>query len=140
MESDLHMSYVRVIARYIRARFPEEDCAFLETDLPESLVHPNRVLNGYRPDVFMSGFKYKIIGEAKTFGDINNRHTKEQLVSYVEELKTEDKERHLVICTSAMVLPALRTIIRGLARQYDFTGIHIHTMNDLNLNTQVWDL
>lgn len=140
MESSTHMDYVRVVASYIVERFPADDCAFMELDLPEEQHHPDHVINGYRPDVYLSSPQLAIIGEAKTAADVRNKHTQEQLVSYVAQLKTQDKERHLVVCTSLLAMSELKNMIRRLGLAHDFTGVRIHCLNDVGINTAVWDL
>lgn len=96
MESDVHMNYVRVLRDYIIKKFPKSEWSFMNIDLPESTSHPYKIINGYRPDIYVSGLHCIIIGEAKTLGDTKNRHTREQIKSHVKELNTFSKERHLM--------------------------------------------
>lgn len=140
MESEVHMNYVRVLGNYIKEHFPESERSFIKIDLPESKSHPDTVINGFRPDVFVSGLHCVIIGEAKTYGDTKNRHTREQIKSYIEELKSYSKDRHLLLCTSLYALPELKNEIRRMTREMDFSGVHIHCMNDLQIKTTIWDL
>lgn len=139
MESDVHMDYVRWIMAYIGGILPRDACAFIEADLPESPNRPIPVINGYRPDVYLSSPQYIVIGEAKTLNDVRNRHTQEQIVSYVSELKTHNKNRHLVVCTSLLATAELKNMIRRLSQKYDFSGIRVHCINDLGVNISVWD-
>lgn len=140
MESSIHMNYVRVIYNYIRGLFPESECAFLQTDLPESDIHPNKVINGYRPDVYINGTSCIIIGEAKTSQDTKNRHTREQICSYIQELKSFNKDKHLILCTSLLALPELKNEVRKLHNEFNFSGVHVHCMNDQLFKTVVWEL
>lgn len=142
MESQLHMDYVRKIVSYINEHFSADERAFLLTDLPESTLHPNQVINGYRPDALLIGRKIALIGEAKTYKDIKPRHTKEQFVSYIKELQIlhNDKEKHLIICSSAMVMAELKNTLRHLHNEHDFSGVIVHVINDLDLNNTIWHL
>lgn len=51
------------------------------------------ILGGNRPDVFARdiGASLSIIGEAKTFEDIDNRHTFDQLESFFDYLRVQPK-------------------------------------------------
>lgn len=142
MESQLHIDYVRKIVSYIKDNFSTDECALLTTDLPESSCHPNKVINGYRPDALLIGKYINLIGEAKTPNDIKNRHTKEQLISYVQELQYlhKDKEKHLIICSSALVVAEIKNMIRHLHVEHNFEGVIIHVINDLDIKNTVWRL
>lgn len=142
MESQLHMDYVRKIVSYTNEHFSADECAFLLTDLPESSLHPNKVINGYRPDALLVGRKIALIGEAKTPTDIDNRHTKEQLISYVKELQLlhREKEKHVIICSSVIVMAEIRNMLRHLHNKHDFSGVILHVINDLDLKNTTWHL
>ena len=140
MESEIHMNYVRVIGTYIKEHFPESEWSMMQIDLPEDMSHPEKVINGYRPDVIVNSSDCIIIGEAKTVKDTKNRHTREQIKSYIEELKLHSKERHLILCTSLYSLPELKNEVRRMHQEYNFSGVHIHCMDDLRIKTTVWDL
>lgn len=142
MVSQLHMDYVRKIVSYINEHFSADERAFLLTDLPESSFPPSKVINGYRPDAFLIGKKIALIGEAKTYKDIKPRHTKEQFVSYIKELQIlhNDKEKHLIICSSAMVMAEIKNMLRHLHNEHDFSGVTVHVINDLDLKNTIWHL
>ncbi len=142
MESQLHMDYVRKIVSYINEHFSADERAFLLTDLPESSFHPSKVINGYRPDALLVSGKIALIGEAKTYKDINTRHTKEQFISYIRELQMShnDKEKHLIICSSAMVMAEIKNTLRYLHNEHDFSGVIVHIINDLDLRNTIWHL
>ena len=84
-ESKTHLNLVVALVNCIAHKFFSDDTGYLAIDLPEKRAsdRPPKTM-GFIPDVYYSGpyngTELLIIGEAKTASDIDNRHTRAQLV------------------------------------------------------------
>ena len=131
-ESDIHMKFVQLIADYIGTTFPQCNRTLLDISLPDSVSQPSKVINGYIPDVWYSDCKSCVIGEAKTFSDVENKHTKNQIDSYIKELLLhQGAEKHLVLCTSIYRLTTLQRIATDIRSALGASEVKIHTIDDL---------
>ncbi len=128
MESQAHREYVLNAINYIKREF-EVDDSQINADLGDSSKLPPSVVDGFRADVYVNTPKYIIIGEAKTDNDINNNHTLAQFASYVKEVKSFDKERHIVMSSSMAGYPTIRNFIRRFRKINDVPNITFHTVD-----------
>jgi len=83
-ESSEHIKYVELLINWIEKNCSKNDFGLLLADHPEHNEKPKKIL-GFVPDVFVE-FESTIIGEAKSFNDVNNSHTIEQLEAYLSYL------------------------------------------------------
>lgn len=128
MESSAHKDYVRNAMIYVERCFgiPRE---FIACDLDDSNQTPEIVINGYRPDIFVHTPSIVIIAEAKTDNDILNRHTDDQIESYIHQLLLYDQDRHLIMSSSMAAYPTIRNYIRRLRKRYNLSSITFHTVD-----------
>ena len=122
------MTYVRNAVDYIKREF-DVDSRQIASDLAESIDRPPSDIDGFRADVYVNTPRYIIIGEAKTDGDIEKKHTYAQLASYIKEAKTFDKERHIVMSCSMAAYPTMRNFIRRFRKHNDVPDIIFHTVD-----------
>lgn len=130
-ESATHMTYVRKIVDYITQTDERITSGLVETDLPEYQFRPSRVVDGYIPDVYARTQHAVYLGEAKTMGDVDNRHTRDQIMAYLKELRLYegDVEPHLVLCTSLLSFVTLKNIAKQ-AKLSLSSDCMIHVLND----------
>lgn len=131
-ESIIHMNYVRRIADYIRDTFPECNPTFLDVSLPDSSHTPSQVMDGPIPDVWYDTEELCIIGEAKTYDDVEKKHTYKQIEAYINELRLHTKaSKHLVLCTSMYKVITFMNIASEIRRIASMEDIKIHAMDDV---------
>lgn len=82
------------------------------------------LLAGYRPDVYAVAFNSRrvLLGEAKTPGDIDNRHTRSQLAVYFEHLLHEAHGEVWMAVPLTSVGTAMR-VCRSVRLRLDATQI-----------------
>lgn len=131
MESQTHMEYVRRIASYLEAKFPCVSKTLLYIDLPDSHNRPQKVIGGYIPDLYYLDSNLSIIGEAKTQNDVDNRHAREQINAYIDELAVCPHPRHLILCSSIYSVATLSNYARKI-RDEKNVSISIHILDDFD--------
>lgn len=130
MESQAHKDYVLNAIDYIKRRFDVADSQ-IAVDLGDATMLPPKSIDGFRADIYVNTPDYVIIGEAKTDNDINNNHTLAQFASYVKDVKSQDKERHIIMSGSMLAYPTIRNFIRRFRKHNDVPGITFHTVDPL---------
>ena len=117
-QSDVHRDLVLMTARAIRQRDPG---LRVTTDLsaaPGDPVPPQ--IGGYRPDIIARCQTQPIriiIAEAKTDGDVDNRHTRHQIEAFVSHLAAMPHgDRTFVLAVSGRVADSARAVLRFACR------------------------
>jgi hypothetical protein len=85
-ESSNHLRLVSALVGWIAAEYFHGDRGLILVDCPESLARAKPPgIAGFVPDVYGQGLSGGgvVIGEAKTAGDLENLHTREQLHSFL---------------------------------------------------------
>ena len=85
-ESNTHIRLVAALVSWIAEEFFQGQRGCLLVDSPESPVTAKPCgIAGYLPDVIGQGLPggAVVIGEAKTAGDLENQHTREQLDAFL---------------------------------------------------------
>lgn len=131
MESQAHREYVQNAIDYIKRKFGVADCQ-IAADLGDASMLPPKTIDGFRADIYVNTNTLIIIGEAKTDDDIVNNHSFAQLASYVKEVKTQEKERHIIMSGSMLGYPTIRNFIRRFRKRNDVPGITFHAVDPLN--------
>lgn len=127
MESLTHMSFVKKIADYV-STIPEEFTRnYMCVELPGEYNRCSQIIGGSIPDVFYNDSNYIILGEAKTDHDIDQEHTQRQLNDYINEARTYDADRNIVLCTSVIGFSRMKNIIvsKKMKEQLDDIKFHI---------------
>ena len=127
MESLTHMKFVKKIADYV-STIPEDFTRnLLCVELPGEYDRCPQIIGGSIPDVFYNDSNYIILGEAKTDNDIDQEHTLRQLNDYINEARTYDADRNIVLCTSIMGFSRMKNIIviKKMKEQLDDIKFHV---------------
>ena len=86
-QSDKHRALVLETVRALENRYPQVSFVSDLQKTPGDPVPP--IVDGFRPDVYshtLSG-NLTVIAEAKTDGDLDNNHTDNQILSFVNHLE-----------------------------------------------------
>lgn len=134
-ESRLHKQLVRSIVSYLET-IPNCCADFIEADLDNYNTRTTRVVGGFYPDVFYKDSNKIIIGEAKTENDLINPHTRNQLLSYIEEVAMFVGERHIVLCVPFIALCSLFNYVNILVEKEKVQNITFHLLSDTT-NTEI---
>ena len=121
------MTFVKKIADYV-STIPEDFTRnLLCVELPGEYDRCPQIIGGSIPDVFYNDSNYIILGEAKTDNDIDQEHTQRQLNDYINEARTYDADRNIVLCTSIMGFSRMKNIIviKKVKEQLDDIKFHI---------------
>lgn len=127
MESLTHMSFVKKIADYVSTIPGDFTRNLLCVELPGEYNRCPQIIGGSIPDVFYNDSNYIILGEAKTDNDIDQEHTQRQLTDYINEARTYDADRNIVLCTSIMGFSRMKNIIviKKMKEQLDDIKFHV---------------
>lgn len=132
MESLTHMSFVKKIADYVPTIPNDFIRNLLCVELPGEYNRCPQIIGRSIPDVFYNDSNYIILGEAKTDNDIDNEHTQIQLNDYINEVRTYDVERHIILCTSIMRFSRMKNIIVTKKKREQLDDIRFHLIDCYN--------
>jgi len=120
--SDIHINLVKELGIWVKQNcLPSEHHSML-LDLPETTLGNNPpIIGGFIPDLYMKSNRV-IIGEAKTAGDLERQHTKDQLSAYIKHLN-QQHESILIIAVPWYRVPLAKSIVRNLLKRLDATRI-----------------
>ena len=121
------MTFVKKIADYV-STIPEDFTRnLLCVELPGEYDRCPQIIGGSIPDVFYNDSNYIILGEAKTDNDIDQEHTQRQLNDYINEARTYDADRNIILCTSIMGFSRMKNIIviKKMKEQLDDIKFHV---------------
>ncbi len=132
MESLTHMAFVKKIADYVSS-IPEDFTAnLLCVELPGGYNRCPQIIGRSIPDVFYNDSNYIILGEAKTDGDIDQEHTQRQINDYIDEVRTYNADRIIVLCTSIIGFSRMKNIIVAKKKKEDLNDIKFHIIDCYN--------
>ena len=132
MESSSHMEFVKKIAGYVSTIPNEFTRNLLCVELPGDYNRCPQIIGRSIPDVYYNDSNYIILGEAKTDKDIDNDHTQRQLNDYIEEVRTYDADRNIVLCTSIMGFSRMKNIIVIKKIREHLDDIKFHVIDSFN--------
>ena len=132
MESLTHMNFVRRIAEYIPTIPNDFTHNLLCVELPGEYSRCPQIIGGSIPDVFYNDSNYVILGEAKTDNDIDKDHTLRQLDDYINEVRTYDANRIIVLCTSIMGFSRMKNIVLTKKTREQLNDIEFHVLDCFN--------
>jgi len=115
-ESRTHVALVSEIVSYVGKRYAEHQPLMILTDAAgvATDAKPPRV-NGFVPDVYAKavGESFCIIGEAKTFRDVDREHSLSQLSAFAGHLAKFDSAV-LILAVPLFSIGFARSIVRML--------------------------
>ena len=132
MESLTHMSFVKKIADYVSTIPGDFTRNLLCVELPGEYNRCPQIIGGSIPDVFYNDSNYIILGEAKTDNDIDQEHTQRQLTDYINEARTYDADRNIVLCTSIMGFSRMKNIIVTKKMKEKLDDVKFHLIDCYN--------
>ena len=132
MESLTHMSFAKKIADYV-STIPEDFTRnLLCVELPGEYNRCPQIIGRSIPDVFYNDSNYIILGEAKTDNDIDQEHTQRQLNDYINEVRTYNADRNIVLCTSIIGFSRMKNIIVTKKMKEHLDDIKFHVIDCYN--------
>lgn len=138
-QSDAHRRLVATAAQAIRQRYPAMNVTTDLLDAPGDPVPP--VIGGHRPDIIARctvARRHLVIAEAKTDGDIDNRHTRSQIgafVDYLDAMTTDTGIGTFILAINGHVAASARTLLRFSCRQRVSSRLHIKLFDGLDFWT-----
>lgn len=132
MESLTHMNFVKRIAEYIPSIPNDFTHNLLCVELPGEYSRCPQIIGGSIPDVFYNDSDYVILGEAKTDNDIDKDHTLRQLDDYINEVRTYDANRIIVLCTSILGFSRMKNIVITKKNREQLNDIQFHVLDCFN--------
>ncbi len=122
-ESESHTKLVKEIVTWICSNHLHGDPGFIFADLPDN--PPSKkppVINNFIPDVFVpeSSGVALIIGEAKTARDLENRHTRSQIETFLRRCALTNNAI-LIMAVPWDLVRSARLLLRKLKIE---TGAH----------------
>lgn len=131
-ESLAHIIYVKKIISYLPKIIPSYQEDMIQADLADYGKRTPQVIGGYYPDVYYRTTSFFLIGEAKTDNDIDNRHTNQQINSYIEELRTGSAlEKHIVLSSSVYSFAMLKNMIVRKKEREQIKDITFHIIDNI---------
>lgn len=117
-QSDAHRDLVLLTARAIQQRDPGLDVTTDVSTNPADPVPPQ--IGGFRPDIIARPRAHPVrlvIAEAKTDGDVDNRHTRHQIEAFVSHLAAMPRgDGTFVLAVSGRVADTARAMLRFACR------------------------
>lgn len=114
-QSEQHRNLVIQVVKVLEARCPL--MSFI-TDVQQNPGDPvSPVVDGFRPDVYATGESESsiVIAEAKTDGDLDNKHTNKQVISFINYLERR-RNGFFVLSVTGYGANRAKTLLR-FARQ-----------------------
>lgn len=132
-ESTIHIDLVERLLEWTRDNHSYTPDAIFFVDLP-SIPGSDKppVIGGYNPDLYckQNRGEYVVIGEAKSAGDIETRHSRDQLMAYLSHLK-QYSNGVLVIAVPWHAVGQARSLIRMLQRITDTRNVRTEFIEKL---------
>lgn len=111
--SDLHVTLVKELGNWVTLNCQASELAIMLLDLPETRQGSNPpAIRGFIPDLYIKSDRL-IIGEAKTAGDLDRPHTRDQLTEYIKHLNQKPGSL-LLIAVPWYCVPRAKTMVRNI--------------------------
>src|SRR3989344_733068 len=120
-ESSAHQILVERLVQWMQRSISNSDSPVVLVDSPTTTAGSKPpAIGGYTPDVFCRtiGGGYVLIGEAKTAGDIENKHSRDQFRAFLVYLK-QCQSGTLVVAVPWHAVGQVMSLIRFLQRETD---------------------
>jgi hypothetical protein len=120
-ESSAHQILVERLVQWMQRNISNSDIPVVLVDSPTTTAgNKPPAIGGYNPDVFCRtiGREHVLIGEAKTAGDIENKHSRDQFRAFLVYLK-QFQSGTLVVAVPWRAVGQVMSLIRFLQRETD---------------------
>lgn len=133
-QSNAHRLLIEATAQAIQQRYPTMHVTTDILDAPGDPVPP--LIGGHRPDIIArcstAAFQL-LIAEAKTDGDIDNEHTRNQIKAFVDHLDAMTTGTGtFILAVNGHVADSARTLLRFACRQRVSSQLHIKLFDGLD--------
>jgi hypothetical protein len=116
--SDLHVNLVQELANWVNLNCQASERALMLLDLPETRQGSNPpIIGGFIPDLYIKSNRL-VIGEAKTAGDLDRQHTRDQLTEYIKYLN-QRQDSLLLIAVPWYCVPRAKSMVRNIVAKLD---------------------
>lgn len=132
-ESVRHMKLVRSLVAWVSQMYFEGDSGRILVDSAEGVAAGRPpMLGGYVPDVYAKRFapRSAVVGEAKTARDLENLHTRAQLVAFLKHC-AEFPDSVLVFAVPWHMTRYAKSLMRVLVRQQGLGGVKTMVLEQL---------
>lgn len=120
-ESSQHQALLKRTVEFIESRYSAIYSLIVIHDIVQHIGEkkPPRI-EGYSPDVFAYDVPLTttIIGEAKTPGDLETLHSRDQLRAFAEYLVTRPNGI-LIVSVTFSIVPSARRVLKNILRRLD---------------------
>lgn len=117
-ESAQHQKLVNMIIEYVENIVGQDEKSFIFSDAADGKCLPPLTTEGYRPDVYYQYGDILIIGEAKTSGDVDHLHSKQQYDSYLKKCVLFDGKAYFVAAVYWADKAQLHNILHRIKKKY----------------------
>lgn len=124
-ESATHLALVQRLVLWARSNYPIERDGLLLVDEPARLsADKPPSISGYFPDIYWKSLASQsiLIGEAKSAYDVESRHSRRQLASFLSHLSSAE-DGMLLIAVPWHVVPQAKSLIRMIQRDTGSTSV-----------------
>jgi len=118
-ESAVHLALVQSLVQWVKSNCLIEKDGLLLVDDPAQMASSKPPsINGYFPDVYLRGLRLRsiLIGEAKSAYDLESRHSRKQLASFLIHLLSVERGT-LLVAVPWHVVPRAKSLIRAIQRE-----------------------
>lgn len=132
-ESLLHTELVRSLALWASTGLASHSHVVVYVDLPENPAENKPPsIEGFFPDLYCTsvGGQPLCIGEAKTLGDLESKHSRQQLTAYLRFL-LNFAPGLLVVAVPWRAVPSARSLVRAIQRQSNTRAVNTHFIEKL---------
>lgn len=131
-ESTIHMHYVDQLLLFAKTIIPSNYHSLIYVDKPDSAQKPPRTAQNFIPDLYYKYQEHLIIGEAKTFSDVDSRHSKMQYEDYINEAFHFQGKAIILFSIPLAAKGTIKNIVRRLVENYS-GRIVVYFISDLGI-------
>ena len=133
MESEVHQQLVKSLVHWIKQHVHDATNAAVFCELPmEGGGNKPPLIGGFTPDMLckVAGTQGLWIGEAKTAGDLDTQHSREQFKAFLAHL-AQNGSGTLVIAVPWRVVRYAKSLIRLIQRQSGTSAVEVVYLDQL---------
>ena len=113
-ESSVHMHYVNQLLLFAKKLIPEDKHSFIFVDQPDSFQKPPRTNLNFIPDLYYRLNDFLVIGEAKTYGDVDTKHSRSQYEDYYNDALGFEGKAIMIFSVPLAAKGTIKNIMRRI--------------------------
>ncbi len=129
-ESQSHMNLVKRLRCFAEQLLGEGRFPLAYFDEPTACVKPPKTSGGFVPDMFFKDNELMVIGEAKTFDDVDRNHSLSQYENYFKDLAVFPGRTVMVFSVPWQCKNTIKNIGRRLRKESD-PNIEIYAITEV---------